>query len=722
MDDDVISIIVEAKVEEAEKARQKLDQLGQQVKQLKGDLDAGRISQAGFASGFAVLDQQLLKTKGHLRDVEDQIRNVGGKLQGAGRASAKFQVGLAGANIIQDVAQGGPAAGINNLLGLAGSNGVRALGGEALAAAGGIAAIGTAFATVAVAAGAAYLVIDHGLKEAKLGWSDLGEVVSNTHAWEAAGEAIRGAGVYLKEGADSMAFQVALEDAKAIGPSLLPWIANLQVGVGLVDQYAIGWGQATEATREHNAELARSTKAAADYAEAVKGLGGVKNEAQQDSERKGKLVGQQVAELEPGGWKAVAAKLAQQQTAFTTKGPDGKVMGPEEKVKVQELVKGKDGKPDSYKEVEVTRREARKREITADIGSAAGGDTAALDRLKPSLKGAGYDLSGVEAAASGRDVKKEAEKAKKDLEKADEDEFDRRARSSRDKAAKEKKARAEDDTREKKEAAEHAAEANRYSSALDSGPLGRKAIAGTLRPEDVQARMKELGASEADVDRLSPTVTMKLHDDARAKLLKRAGADGTDVGTARGALLSDAAAKEGDEARQKADRVEAEAEKAKKGRVEAAEKVTAGTGLDERGQLAMMRSMLSGGSKDAMIGRVEVGLKRELMQRGQGGDDAAGAAKAKAEEWFAKIGDDAHARAMSPPEAAAHRGVDRIDVGDFARSVESSGVEQQKKMVDGINAMKDKLAEIVRLLPDINRIRAVLLIAVVAMQGPWGST
>ncbi len=153
--------------------------------------------------------------------------------------------------------------------------------------------------------------------------------------------------------------------------------------------------------------------------------------------------------------------------------------------------------------------------------------------------------------------------------------------------------------------------------------------------------------------------------------------------------------------RKKQDRAEAERKKAKlekdkKESVERAEKFTAGTGLDERGELATMRAALASRSQYATIHKVEIGLKQELVRRGMDEKGAGLAAREKATEWFAKVGDDAHARAMSPPEAAAHRGVDRIDAGDFARSVESSGIEAQKKLVTLTEQLKDQTVKLVQ--------------------------
>ena len=109
------------------------------------------------------------------------------RLTGTERTAAKFQAGLAAANIAQDAIQGGPASTVNNFLGLAGNGKIRALAGEFLEAAGGVKTLAAGFGTVALAAGGAFLVIDGGLKSAKLGWGDLGDVID-----EISGNAISG--------------------------------------------------------------------------------------------------------------------------------------------------------------------------------------------------------------------------------------------------------------------------------------------------------------------------------------------------------------------------------------------------------------------------------------------------------------------------------------------------------------------------------------------------
>jgi hypothetical protein len=146
--------------------------------------------------------------------------------------------------------------------------------------------------------------------------------------------------------------------------------------------------------------------------------------------------------------------------------------------------------------------------------------------------------------------------------------------------------------------------------------------------------------------------------------------------------------------------------RAKKDAIDKAEKVTSGTGLDRRGEDAMLRAAFTTrGDGNAMIGAVQKQLEAEFKRGGMGDKEAQTAAHEKAKELHGKVMGDASERAMAGPRMDPISGVQRIGVGDFARSVESS---EMKKMVSLTEEMKAKLADIVRNTAGPARLGAII--------------
>jgi hypothetical protein len=580
MNDDVIQIIIDAKTEQADKARAKLDGLGNQVIALKDQLDQGKISVGAFERSFERLDSKIAGTRQHISGLENDIKGLGGKLQGGARTSAKFQLGLAGANIAQDVAQGGPAAGVNNILGLAGNNGVRALAGEFVAAAGGAKVLAAGFGTIAVAAGAAFVTINEGLKSANLGWSDLGSVV------------------------DEMAGGIFAKAAQQMGEDIGSVWGQVKDLVGGIAETTIGWNSAAEAVRAHKDEIDRASAALEGYLKAQKAIAGIKSDAQSETDKRGKLFGKELAEL--GGDKGLDAIIDELAGAEAGRDPDRM-----ETVTRRRKVKDSHGKEEEVQSTEsITARQRMKEAITQDFANAIGGDKASQDALKKRLAGLGKDVTGLDSAQAGvdrKDAEKEAAAKDEDEEyaqksKRDTDKFLRKSRAERKKAK--------------------------------------------------EAKDREVAEAEQD------------------------------------ALDGNAAIDRG---------IKAEKEKLDRDSLEKADKRSIGTGLEGRTELATMRSMLAGGTKDQILQRVEEALTEEFKSRGLEDNEAAAAARQKAEAAFGKVGDEAVSGAMGPGKQPEARAPERISVGDFARSVESAGSSDTKKLVDINTQMKERLEELVRL-------------------------
>jgi len=620
---DVIRIDLASDISEGERARKKLQEIEQQTKELKSSFEQGNLALARYNQELRNLASQADRARAALDKVDT------GRLTGTKRASAKFQIGLAGANIAQDVIQGGPAAGVNNILGLAGNNSVRALGGEMLAAAGGVKVVAAAFGTVAASAGAAFLTIHTGLKDANLGWSDLGSVIDE-----------------MLGGAATKSGNVA---SKALGEV---WQVVKDM-TGGVSEYWLGWRTATEAVRAHKDEIDRNTASLNAYLKAKKDLAGIKSEDQQAREKAGKLVAKEVADLGgEGGIDAVLDKLAEQEA-----GPDA------DKVFTQKgWKKDKDGKDtDEPAWRQMTGRQLAKERLTTELGDVLKGDAPTIESFIGKLRAAGYDASGAVAGSAGVDRKAIAKEAQ-------------------EKDAQEFKARSE-------ELAKSLQERYTLGAAIGQTP-GRARVVGALTKG---------GVSPEEAEKHADAVLGHLREGYSDAIGKRAAEKGLDPAGAARDLVREADDKKAKADKARADHDESERERARREAIEKAEKLTAGTGLGARTDDALLRAGLkSGGAPGVATKEITDQLKRELVGRGMGEEQAGLAAGAIAGKHAAKLNDDIMESAMNPKqkELAAPQ---HLANADFARSVESAGAKDSAKLLSNTEAMKEKLTELVRL-------------------------
>jgi hypothetical protein len=566
-----------------------------------------------------------------------------GRLTGADRAGAMSRAGLLGANMLQDTIQGGnPAFAINNILGAANDKGIKALAGEAVQALGGLRMLAAGFGTVAVAAGAAYLVINHGLKEAKLDWSDFGDVVGNLAPIRAATEATVG---FWDAAANTQAGQVIAGTWETLGD-----------GVHYVAEVTLGWDEATEAARKHKDEVAAGVKATLEFVEAAKALAGVQSEASKSKQEQGKAVAGELAELGgEGDIGAVADRLADQATQHTAKDENGK----DRMVTVRKVnEKGEDAGTE-----EITRREAARRQAMIDLHKAQLGDKDALSRLRPQLSRAGYDTTGVDRAAAG-DPAADEKFAKLDDE----------AIASKDDERKRKK----QEKRDRENAADKLGSPlqERFNTLSGSGQ--------TPDREGVKRQLIKGGASEDQAERRADDVLKSLTRGFDEAVRRKAGETGLDAAGAKAAI-----GKEGQ------DKAQAEASKLARDK---AEKAMAGTGADGRIDDALMRSALQSGGKTGVASKeVTDKISLELQGKGMSKEDADVAAKDQVDKRAAKLGDDINDEARKPKDRDKLDAPSRIASTDFARSVEGSGASDAKKLLTTTEAMKEKLTDLVRL-------------------------
>jgi hypothetical protein len=277
-EEEVLKIRVEAEAAELERLRSQMQSLGGDLKNASAQFGNASPQVLKLARDMDTLAAKTLKA-------EQAIGRAGGKLSGMARSKAMGQAGIGMANLIQDVAQGGPKAGINNLLGMAGNQGIMSL-------VGGIGGATAALGTMAVVAGGAFLVINSGLKQAQLGWSDFGDVVGNLAPITAASEAF--AGFYETSGLNTV--------VDATGR----WIHNLA-------NVTLGWDNATAAVKAHNEQLAQVGQKMRDAAEAQKTLAKYQSAEQEQTEERGKKMAQSLAEMGgAGGASGLATEIAQQ--------------------------------------------------------------------------------------------------------------------------------------------------------------------------------------------------------------------------------------------------------------------------------------------------------------------------------------------------------------------------------------------------------------------------
>src|SRR5690349_5056258 len=114
---DIIQIILDVKDEEAKEAKASLDKLNASAKSLDQQLAAASITTDQHRAKMKDLASEAERTRAKISALGDEMRDLsrqaggsGPRLEGADRAGAKARLGLAGANIAQDVIQGGPAS------------------------------------------------------------------------------------------------------------------------------------------------------------------------------------------------------------------------------------------------------------------------------------------------------------------------------------------------------------------------------------------------------------------------------------------------------------------------------------------------------------------------------------------------------------------------------------------------------------------------------------
>jgi hypothetical protein len=576
------------------------------------------LARTAQASGWTDdLRHELRSLSSELERAKDQfqgLQRVAGqpiRLKGADRASAKIQLGMAGANIAQDVIQGGPAAGINNILGLAGSGNVRALAGEFLAAAGGAAGLGTALAGVGVAAGAAFLVVNNGLKEAKLEWSDLGDIAQNTAIWTATSDAISGVGVVLND--------IGITQ-KSVGDAILG-LAETMAGpilTGLAEA-AIGWDHATEAVRRHKEEMERGLAAYREFKDAEKAQDKVKSQDDAEAEKRAKTFREAVADTGgKGSIDAVARRLAEQATK----------KGGDDKVKRWEMEEDSHGK-DRPVEKEMTRRQAAEKDARVMIERAAKGDRGQQAELRQRLKGLGLDTSKVDAAAAGRDLR--AEKKQK--------EADAKKKAKADAAA-EDRAQAEDiradEADTKRRQAKRKRERDQKDEGIAKGMQERFNVltAGgkNVTQQGVAADLLRSGTATtaAGAAEMSPRILNRLKDQYHADISKRAGSKGISFQQAEDDFLKEEADKKAKKARQAE-----QDEEAKKSKAVAEAKDV----LPPAGKLALKSftdARLQGKTEQQALAATTERITAQLMAMGQSADQAGLAAKELATDAMAE--------------------------------------------------------------------------------------
>jgi hypothetical protein len=618
---DQIHIDLTTNVAEGEAARKKLAAIESQVRQLKSSFSQGNVATSVYNKELKSLESQAARTQRAL----DRLKPPqAGRLTGTQRAGAISRSGLLGANILQDVVQGGPAAGINNILGAANDRGIKALAGEAVHALGGAKRLAAGFGLVTIAVGAAGLTIDHLLKKEKLGWGDMLHVVSNMGPFRAVGDIIDGIGA-------SDAWRVNTAD-----------VGKFVEGIADV---TVGWNKAADATRRQKEEIERSVKATRDYAEAVKTLASVKTAGQKQAEETGKTAIGQIAEA-GGGIDNLANRLADVETRHTAKLKNGK----DRMVHVSKL--DDKGEDDGVGE-DITRREHARRQIMSDLGRAAAGDVNALNRIKTQMGHAGMNTANV----SGNDDGLEAKNAHEVWE--------------RRKAAGEK---ASDPLQD------------RYNTLAAGGQAPDRA--GVVR------QLVKGGKSQEAAEYASDFTLKALELGFKDAVRKKSAETGMSEEDAKKEIAREGNNKADDERKSREDDIKRRA-------IDKADKATAGRGIDGEVDDALLRESLKAGGKTGVASaKVTAQFKQKFMEAGMSEEDAGVAAAAKVKEHADKLGDEINDDIRRGPNADAARfdTPQRIASADFARSVESAGSDDAKKLLNTTEGMKAKLTEMLTLM------------------------
>lgn len=295
-----IALKFSAQTQAVDAAERKSQALRQRLEELQSTVRAG-------GSGWEKAQQEIAGVTRELAAAEAQAKQTHASMSAppvaprldAGRQS---QLAFGLANLAQD-AYYSPGAAVNNAMFLAQMSGgpkqlaldlkdlavvgartaggwlkavpglfttlaTAAAGGSAAVIAGGVAMVGAAVGGVA---------LHKGLKDAGLGWSDLGSVLSNTTLVQGAADTMEGFGNVVAETWD------ALGDT-AVGSAVDGVWDGLKSVVHETANLTLGWDQATEAAKRHKEITEEGAKAAAEWAkkvaEAEAGLRGVKSEEQ----------------------------------------------------------------------------------------------------------------------------------------------------------------------------------------------------------------------------------------------------------------------------------------------------------------------------------------------------------------------------------------------------------------------------------------------------------
>jgi hypothetical protein len=322
-DDQEIRLKFSAQTEAVEAARKHAAALKDQLEQLQSAVSRGapgwELAQKQIAGVSAELAKAERLAKSAHAAMDKPVVNAPGKMNAGKQSMMGFQV----ANLMQDMIQGSPAAGINNALFMAQqSGGVKELGQDlkalgaagATAAAGGVKALPGLFGSIMTAAagasgavvaggvalvglGTAGLVVNKGLKDAGLGWGDFLTVVGNLAPVEKASSILVGIGRGIADAAEST----------GIADVWSSMVSDVSTLVNVVADYTLGWNAATEETRRHNAELEATAERVKAVAEAEKELSGIKSQAEKDAADRGTKFAQAVADMGgKGGLNALA--------------------------------------------------------------------------------------------------------------------------------------------------------------------------------------------------------------------------------------------------------------------------------------------------------------------------------------------------------------------------------------------------------------------------------
>lgn len=317
--DQEIRLKFSAQTEAVEAARKHAAALKEQLESLQSAVSRG-------APGWELAQKQIAGVTAELAKAERAAKSAQGSLDKAvsrapGRMDAGKQsmLGFGVANALQD-AYYNPAFAINNAMFLAQQSGgvkelgqdLKALAGVGVATAGGwlkavpglftqlataaaggsVAVIGAGVAIAGAAVGG--VALHKGLKDAGLGWSDLGAVLSNTTIVQGAGAVVEELGSAVTSTWEALGNTAAGEAVDGVWDGL----KNI---VHETANATMGWDAATEAAKRHKEITEEGAKAAADWAkkvaEANAGLKGIKSEDQKKAAEEGSALVQDLADL-----------------------------------------------------------------------------------------------------------------------------------------------------------------------------------------------------------------------------------------------------------------------------------------------------------------------------------------------------------------------------------------------------------------------------------------